>query len=154
MTDAYTLKTSYGFNAVETDMIKIMFDWHFNYDESHGVILSKYYAHTRPNWVGEFLVVVKAEVLKFKLVDRRQIVSVPGIGEAQFQKICTQVAIEDYDKPSLALSSHFESIKWVLENFNEFNLKLSENVKYLKSNYPGVFLMLKQNVRIAWQEYE
>jgi len=154
MTDSYTLRTKYGFDTVEIESIQMMFNWHFNYDESHHVLLSEYYKCKRPDWVPELLVFIKSEVLKLKLVDRRQFVSVPGIADAQFQEICRPVAIEDYDIHSLALAQHFESIKWVLENDLQFNEKLSESLQYLKTVHPTVYYALKKNVHMPWGKYE
>jgi len=136
MTDAYTLRTNYGFDDVEIESIKILFNWHFNYDESHHVLLSEYYEIKRADWVAELLVFIKAEMLRLNLVDRRE------------------VATEDSAIHVLALSQHFETIKWVLENDVEFNQKLSESLQYLKSVHPTVYDALKKNVCVAWGEYE
>lgn len=100
--------------------------------------LSMYYQTKRSTWVTEFLVVIKAELCEFKMVDRRKDVSLWGVSDKEYQERCKLVYIEDHKNNYNLVLNYLHHMKSLLDHEDSFNDRVYESLKILRSKFPGV----------------
>jgi len=145
---------SLGYTADEIGVIKITFDNYFDVETEQGIILSQFYTFHRPNWIAEFLIIVKVNFLQIKQQDNTGLVHLPGCGEADYQKMFRAVYMEDSRNHFVALAHRMDTLKYIMKKKSDFEKALEENVRWLQQHHKDTYANWKNHVAIDWEKYE
>jgi len=143
-----------GYTADEIGVIKITFDNYFDVETEQGIILSQFYTLHRPNWIAEFLIIVKVNFLQIKQQDNRELVHLPGRPNADYQKMFRAVYMQDSRNHFVALAHRMDTLKYIMETDSGFENELRKNLQCLQNNDSKMYGMWRRNVAIDWEKYE
>jgi len=149
-----TLFRSLGYKPDEIEIIKLTFDNYFDVQTDKGIILSKVYTLRRPNWIAEFLMIVKVNFLQIKQQDNRGLVHLPGCAEADYQKMFRAVYMQDSSNHFVALAHRMDILKYIMETDSGFENELKKNLQWFQKNHASSYAMWRKNVAIDWEKYE
>lgn len=146
MTDAHTLKHTWGFRPFEVECIRLLFEQHFNHDTTYGMLLNLHYAQERPAWVTGFLAVIKAEMSQLEYVDRSAQVFLWGRDDKAYQQAYKDVYAEDYDTNSTIVLKYLNVTKFLPEDDNAFEQRFESSLQFLETKFPRLFDFVKSKI--------
>jgi len=153
MADAYTLKHTWGFRPFEVEFICLLFEKHFNSDLSYGMLLSSHYAQSRPSWVTDFLVVIKAEMSQISYVDSSKEVFLWGRDDKAYQQAYKKSDAKDYTTNSTKVVEYLYVTQMLPEDNDAFDKRVFSSLQFLEKQIPTLFAFAKSKIASDSQEH-